>query len=133
MKTLDDYMELSYRMEIVKDKDESGYVLTFPELPGCMTCGETIEKAVENAEDAKRAWIEAALEGGIEIQEPGCLPPDEDDLTVAKWKINGVKRILQAFQAKETEDTLDDDVCFVLAGSLDDALKLLDGIHEKTI
>lgn len=42
-------------------------------LPGCITCGETIERAVENAADAKKAWLEAALEEGIEIHEPGSL------------------------------------------------------------
>ena len=65
-------MEQSYRMEIIKDKDEGGYVVTFPELPGCITCGETIASAIANAEDAKKAWLEAALDGGIEIQEPNC-------------------------------------------------------------
>jgi len=30
-----------------------------------MTCGETVESAVANALDAKKAWIEAALEDGI--------------------------------------------------------------------
>ncbi len=30
-----------------------------------ITCGETVEKAVVNAADAKREWIEAALEEGI--------------------------------------------------------------------
>ena len=63
----------SYRMEIVEDKDEGGFVVSYPELPGCITCGETIERAVENAADAKKAWLEAALEEGIEIHEPGSL------------------------------------------------------------
>ena len=67
MKTLDDYMKLSYRMEIVEDKDEGGYVISYPDLPGCITCGETIETAVANAADAKKAWIEAALEEGLPI------------------------------------------------------------------
>jgi len=67
MKTLDDYMKLSYRMEIVEDKDEGGYVISYPDLPGCITCGETIETAVVNAVDAKKAWIEAALEEGLPI------------------------------------------------------------------
>ena len=67
MKTLDDYMKLSYRMEIVEDKDEGGYVISYPDLPGCITCGETIETAVVNAIDAKKAWIEAALEEGLPI------------------------------------------------------------------
>ena len=73
MKTLNDYLAMSYRMEIVEDKDEGGFVVSYPELPGCITCGETIERAVENAADAKKAWLEAALEEGIEIHEPGSL------------------------------------------------------------
>lgn len=73
MKTLNDYMEISYRMEIVEDKEEGGFVVSFPDLPGCITCGETIEKAIANATDAKQAWFEAALEDGIEIQEPVSL------------------------------------------------------------
>ena len=67
MKTLDDYMQISYRMEIVEDKQEGGFVVSFPELPGCITCGETIESAIANAMDAKKSWLEAALEQGIEI------------------------------------------------------------------
>ena len=67
MKTLDDYMQISYRMEIVEDKQEGGFVVSFPELPGCITCGETIESAIANAMDAKKTWLEAALEQGIEI------------------------------------------------------------------
>ena len=67
MKTLSDYMEMSYHMEIVEDKEEGGFVVSYPDLPGCITCGETVESAVTNALDAKMAWIEAALEDGIQI------------------------------------------------------------------
>ena len=70
MKKLNDYMEMPYRMELVEDKEEGGFVASYPDLPGCITCGETVELAVANA---KRAWIEAALEGGIEIYEPNNL------------------------------------------------------------
>lgn len=73
MKTLNDYLNLPYRMEVVEDLDEGGYVVSFPDLPGCITCGDTIEKAMENAQDAKKAWLEAALEDGIAIQEPDSL------------------------------------------------------------
>lgn len=47
-------------MKIVDDKDEGGFVVSFPELPGCITCGETMESAISNAMDAKKAWLEAA-------------------------------------------------------------------------
>lgn len=73
MKTLNEYLELPYRMEIVEDRDEGGFVVSYPDLPGCITCGETVESAVANARDAKRAWLEAALEDGIPIQEPDDL------------------------------------------------------------
>ena len=73
MKTLNDYFTMNYRMEIVEDKDEGGFVVSFPELPGCITCGETVESAVANALDAKKAWLEAAMEDGIEIHEPDSL------------------------------------------------------------
>ena len=62
-----------YRMEIIEDQDEGGFVISYPDLPGCITCGETIESAMQNAKDAKREWIRAALEEGIEIYEPDSL------------------------------------------------------------
>ncbi len=69
-KTLEYYLSLPYRLEIVPDTDERGYGARYPELPGCITCAETMEDIIANAEAAKRVWLEAALEEGIEIAEP---------------------------------------------------------------
>ena len=71
MKTLSDYMKINYRMKIVEDAEEGGFVVSFPELSGCLTCGDTKEKAI-----AKRAWFEAALEAGMEINIPGVPSKD---------------------------------------------------------
>ena len=65
MKTLNDYLAMSYRMEIVEDKNEGGFVVSFPELPGCITCGETIESAVANAEDAKKPGLKPPLKAEL--------------------------------------------------------------------
>ena len=73
MRTIEDYMAMPYRMEIVEDSDEGGFVASYPDLPGCISCGETVEAAAANAQDAKRAWLEAAMEDGIEIREPDSL------------------------------------------------------------
>ena len=70
MKTLDYYMSLPYRMEIIPDMEEGGFTAKFPDLPGCLTCAETIEDLMASAEDAKRTWLTAAIEDGIEIAEP---------------------------------------------------------------
>ena len=72
MKKISEYMSKSYKMEVEPDVDEGGFVVSYPDLPGCMTCGDTIEQACANAEDAKRCWIEAALEEGITIPEPAA-------------------------------------------------------------
>lgn len=73
MKTFNEYMALPYRLEIVEDQEEGGFVVSYPDLPGCITCGDTIEDAMNNAKDAKKVWIEAALEEGIEINEPDSI------------------------------------------------------------
>lgn len=62
LKTLDDYIAISYPPEVVEDTEEGGFVISYPDLPGCITCGETIESAFANAKDAKRAWFEAVWE-----------------------------------------------------------------------
>jgi predicted RNase H-like HicB family nuclease len=73
MKTIEEYLALPYRLELTPDVDEGGYVASFPDLVGCITCGDTIDEAVKNAEDAKKAWLEAAIEEGIEIKEPSSI------------------------------------------------------------
>lgn len=70
MKDLEYYMKIPYRMEIVPDVGNGGYVASYPDLPGCVTVGETKQDVLRNAEDAKREWITAALEDGVEIAEP---------------------------------------------------------------
>ena len=52
-------------MKIVPENDEGGFIISFPELPGCISIGDTKEEAIKNAIDAKRAWFEAAIECGI--------------------------------------------------------------------
>ena len=69
MKDLQYYMRLKYPFTLEKDEDES-YFIQFPDLPGCMTCGATIENAIAMGEDAKKCWIESALQDGDFIPEP---------------------------------------------------------------
>lgn len=72
MKTIEYYSGLPYRLEITPDLDEGGFVARYPELPGCMTVGDSLEEIAEYAEDAKREWLAAALDDGISIAEPAA-------------------------------------------------------------
>ncbi len=73
MKSIEYYLDLPYRIEIIPDPEEGGYVVSYPDLPGCITVGESMNDALANAEDAKRAWLTAALEDGTKIAEPDSL------------------------------------------------------------
>jgi len=50
--------------------DGGGFIATVPDLPGCMSDGETPEAAVQNVQDAIAAWIEAAHELGRTVPSP---------------------------------------------------------------
>jgi antitoxin HicB len=73
MKAFEYYISLPYRLEIIPDSDEGGYAARYPDLPGCITVGNSIEDAEANAADAKREWLIAALESGAAINEPVVL------------------------------------------------------------
>ena len=57
---IDQYMAVDYPIEITRD--ESGFFVRIPDLPGCESSGATIAEAMESIEEAKELWIEAALE-----------------------------------------------------------------------
>ena len=69
MKDLQYYMDQNYKIEIVKDSNEGGYVLSIPELKGCLTCSDNLEKGFEMIEDAKKQWLIEALDNGYQIPE----------------------------------------------------------------
>jgi antitoxin HicB len=61
-----------YPFEIsLLSEDGPGYRITFPDLPGCMSKGKTVEEAITNGADAAIAWIEATQKWGGPIPEPG--------------------------------------------------------------
>ncbi len=47
-----------------------GWLAEVPELPGCMSDGETPQEAVDNVMDAIACWIEAAEEDGRPVPAP---------------------------------------------------------------
>ena len=70
MKDFEYYMSLPYRFEVIPDKEDGGYVASFPDLPGCSTQADTWAELILRVEDAKRCWLKAALEDGYPIKEP---------------------------------------------------------------
>ena len=54
------------------EDEGGGYLITFPDLPGCMGDGETPEAAIEDGYAAAAAWLKVAAECGDAIPEPGA-------------------------------------------------------------
>ena len=51
--------------------DESGgFLITFPDLPGCMSDGETEAEAIENGRDAFLCWVSAVADMDKTIPSP---------------------------------------------------------------
>jgi predicted RNase H-like HicB family nuclease len=57
-------------MEITFDENEQVYFVKYPDLPGCMMHGKTIEEAARLTEQVKNEWLKAAYEKGWKIPEP---------------------------------------------------------------
>jgi len=56
---------------VIEWSDEDGlYVVTVPELPGCLTHGATHEAAVRQGEDAIATWLATARRFGDPIPPP---------------------------------------------------------------
>ena len=55
------------------DGKDGAYGVVFPDLPGCLAMGYTIDDALLDAEKAIRQWMDAAEERGIPIPDPSLL------------------------------------------------------------
>jgi len=51
-------MKDKYAMIIYYSNEDKVWIVVYPELPGCMTHGKTIEEAVKMGEEAKTLWLE---------------------------------------------------------------------------
>ena len=70
---------LSYPVLIrpLRADEGGGYLATVPDLPGCMSDGETPEEAITNVRDAILCWFEMVEEMGRPV------PPPSAELTLA--------------------------------------------------
>ena len=63
-------LEYPVLIEPLSPEDGGGFVATVPDLPGCISDGETPEEALASVRDAVEAWIEEAHALGRAVPEP---------------------------------------------------------------
>ena len=67
MKSEVSFEDYAINIAPIPEDEGGGYLVTFPDLPGCLADGDTLEEAVAEARDAFKAWISAEWEdrGGL--------------------------------------------------------------------
>ena len=81
-------MTIIYYPAII-EKGAKGFGVLFPDLPGCISAGNSIQKAARNAEEALSGHLITSSEHGDEIPGPSDLNALERDP-----EINEAARIL---------------------------------------
>lgn len=64
-------LEYPFSIRPLSADEGGGYLIEFPDLPGCMSDGESIVEAIENRRDALRSWIRAMRDAGRPVPAPG--------------------------------------------------------------
>lgn len=62
------YVDMPHKIEI--KQDSGGFVVMIPDLPGCISQGDSLEEACEMIMEAKASWVESALLEKETIPEP---------------------------------------------------------------
>jgi antitoxin HicB len=62
--------EYAVVIESLSEDDGGGFLATVPDLPGCVSDGDSREEAARNVEDAIASWLEEARSVGRAIPEP---------------------------------------------------------------
>ena len=63
-----------YHINIFYSDEDQGYIADIPDLESCSAFGDSPEEALSEVNQAKAAWIEAAVENGKPIPAPRYSP-----------------------------------------------------------
>jgi len=77
---------MKYPVAIHKDQD-SCYCVSVPDIPGCFSAGETVDEALDNAQEAISDHLEILAEEGMIVPEPSEIDKhyDKPDYAGAIW------------------------------------------------
>ena len=63
----------------------SAFGVVVPDLPGCFSAGDTLDKAVDNAREAINLWCETVIEDGGDVPIAKSLAEHQLDPDFAGW------------------------------------------------
>jgi predicted RNase H-like HicB family nuclease len=75
---------LIHYIAIVEEEEGKAIGVWFPDLPGCVSEGDTLDEAMLNAAEALELWAEAMIESGQKIPTPRSLTDLKTDSGIAQ-------------------------------------------------
>ncbi len=74
----------TYYAVVHKDED-SAFGVTFPDLPGCFSAGDSLDEAIMNTKEAIELWMESVIEEGTPIPAAASITKHQADPDFAGW------------------------------------------------
>jgi predicted RNase H-like HicB family nuclease len=75
---------MTHYVAIVEEEEGKAVGVWFPDLPGCVSAGDTVEEAMTNAAEALALWIDVAKENGQHVPAPRGLVDLKRDPEIAE-------------------------------------------------
>ena len=100
---IEELLMRNYKIELsrLEGEDGEGWFAEAPDLKGCCADGVSVEEALANLQEAKKAWFQAVLEQGGNIPEV----PTNDPLSFRGYSGRFVIRIPQSLHARIAKDS----------------------------
>ena len=67
-------------------RDDASYGVSFPDFPGCVSVGDTVDEAVRRGGEALAFHIEGLLDDGEPIPPPRSIDAIKADPDLAEWR-----------------------------------------------
>ena len=67
-------------------RDDTGYGVSFPDLPGCVSVGGTVDDAVRQGSEALAFHVEGLVADGEPIPQPRSIDAIKADPGLADWR-----------------------------------------------
>jgi antitoxin HicB len=95
--------ETEYRLTFrpLTAEEGGGYLIELPDLPGCISDGETITEALANGAEAKRDWIAAMRKAGRPVSPPTM---DATEAYSGKWVLRTPKSLHRSLAERARQE-----------------------------
>jgi predicted RNase H-like HicB family nuclease len=76
---------MRYPIAIEPGDKKHAFGVVVPDLPGCFSAGDTLDEAIDNAQEAIELWLETVIDDGGGVPEPKSISVQQKNKEFAGW------------------------------------------------